>query len=218
MNRSTVLRSKLADVVVVVLICFGWFILGSIGAVASGFPTRAFDDSTFAAIILLEVILGLAAIGYLRFRGYDLFSFVPHVTGIGCLFGIGLYAITSLATWPLYAVIGRVDLAAQPIEQMIAGASISLPWLLGVSVVNGFYEESFLVGYLLRELEVFGASLAVGVTVLIRVLYHLYQGPLGAIYIVVFGIVLAIYYLRTKQLWPVIFAHMFTDLAGFALK
>ncbi|TMG91207.1 MAG: CPBP family intramembrane metalloprotease [Betaproteobacteria bacterium] len=52
----------------------------------------------------------------------------------------------------------------------------------------------------------------------LRVLYHLYQGPLGAIYIVVFGIVLAIYYLRTKQLWPGIFAHMFTDLVGFALK
>ena len=212
------LRSKLTDVVVVVLICFGWFILGSIGAVVSGFPTRPFDDSTFTAIILLEVILGIAALGYLRSRGHDLSSFVPHVTGIGCLIGIALYAMASLATWPFYSFIGRGNLAAQPIEQTVAGASISLPWLLGVSVVNGFYEESFLVGYLLRELEVVGASFAVGVTVLIRVLYHLYQGPLGAIYIIVFGVVLAIYYLRTKQLWPVIFAHMFTDVAGFALK
>ena len=218
MNGPPVRTNKVADAAVVVTICFGWFILGSIGAVASGFPTRPFDDSTFIAIIFLEVLLAAAALFYLRLRGHDLSPFVPSPTGIGCLVGLALYGVATLATWPIYHALGRPDLATQPIEQMVAGASISLPWLLGVSIVNGLYEESFLVGYLLRELEAFGASLAVGVTVLIRVLYHLYQGPLGAIYIVAFGIVLATYYWRTRKLWPVVFAHIFADVAGFSLR
>jgi len=192
--------------------------LGSIEAVTSGFPAHPFDDSTLVAIILLEVILGIAAFGYLRFRGHDLSPLIPRPTGLGSLAGLILYAIAFLAVWPTYWFFDRADVAAQPIEQMVAGASISLPWLIGVSVVNGFYEEAFLVGYLLRELETFGASFAIGVTVLVRVLYHLYQGPMGVSYIVVFGVVVALYYLRTKQLWPVVFAHMFADVGGFALK
>jgi membrane protease YdiL (CAAX protease family) len=218
MRGSSVQRSKLADAVIVVIICFGWFMLGSVGAVASGFPTRSFDDSTFVAIIVYEVIFGTIALLYLRFRGHDLSPLVPRPTAVGCLVGFVLYIVVVLLTWPIYSLTGKADLASQPIEQMVAGASISLPWLLGVSVVNGLYEETFLVGFLLREMETFGASFAIGVTVLVRVLYHLYQGPIGMISVIIFGVVIAIYYWRTRQLWPVVFAHIFTDLAGFALS
>lgn len=218
MKRPNLSLNKVVDAAVVVTVCFGWFILGSIGAVASGFPTRAFDDSTFISIISIEVLLATVALCYLRVRGHDLSQLVPSPTGIGCLVGLVLYAITTLVTWPIYEALGRPDLATQPIEQMVAWASISLPWLLGVSIVNGFYEELFLIGYLLRELEAFGASLAIGVTVLVRVLYHLYQGPLGTISVAAFGVVVAVYYWRTRKLWPVVFAHIFADVAGFSMR
>lgn len=212
------MTSKATDAVVVIAICFGWFIVASIGAVVSGFPTRPFDDSAFGGIILFEVVLATVALGYLRWRGHNLSPLIPVPTGMGSLVGLGLYILIVFAGWPLGAFFGRADLAAQPIEQMIAGASFSLPWLVAASIVNGLYEETFLVGYLLRELETFGASLAIGTTVLVRVLYHLYQGPLGAVYVVVVGAVFGIFYWRTRKLWPVVFAHMFADLAGFALR
>lgn len=99
---------------------------------------------------------------------------------------------------------------------MVAGAQISLGPLLAMSLVNGIYEEVFLLGYLQRALEGFGASFAVGVSLLVRVLYHLYQGPSGALYVLGFGLVLGLYFLRTRELWPVAFAHIFADFAGFS--
>lgn len=53
---------------------------------------------------------------------------------------------------------------------------------------------------------------------LVRVLYHLYQGPLGAISILLTGTIFGIYYWKTRKLWPVAFAHIFADFAGFALS
>jgi membrane protease YdiL (CAAX protease family) len=76
------------------------------------------------------------------------------------------------------AKIVRVACACAP---LIAEATISIPLLFAVSIVNGFYEEIFLIGYLLRALESLAAIFAIGVTLLVRVLYQLYQGPIGYI-------------------------------------
>jgi membrane protease YdiL (CAAX protease family) len=80
------------------------------------------------------------------------------------------------------------------------------------------FEELFLTGYLLRALIRFGASIAIGVPVLVRALCHLYQGPLGTMSVIGAGVVLGAYYWRKRQLWPVVFAHIFADIAGFILR
>jgi membrane protease YdiL (CAAX protease family) len=64
----------------------------------------------------------------------------------------------------------------------------------------------------------FGASIAIGVPVLVRALCHLYQGPLGTMSVIGAGVVLGAYYWRKRQLWPVVFAHIFADIAGFILR
>jgi len=205
------------DAIVVAAICFGWFILTSVQAVASGFPTRPFSDSSFIGIIALEVIFAATAIGYLRTRGYDLTQLLPIPTAIGCLIGLALYAATVLVSWPLELLIRAAQPATQPIEQMVANATLSFMPLVAVSVVNGVYEEVFLVGYLQRALESSGAAFAVGASVLVRMLYHLYQGPSGAIFVIGFGLVLSLYFLWKRKLWPLVFAHIFADIAGFSL-
>ena len=124
----------------------------------------------------------------------------------------------ALFIWPVYALAGAELLSREPIEQMVTGASVSLPWLVAGSIVNALFEEAFLTGYVLRELLAFGASLAVGVTVLIRALAHVYQGPLGTFSVICIGVVFATYYWRKRQLWPVVFAHFVADFAGFALR
>src|SRR5215470_10809933 len=214
MNNSKTSAQKITDAGVVVAICFGWPMWGSIAAVAYGYPPSPFDDATLISLIVLELALAGAALTYLRLRGNDLAPLVPRPTGIGCLVGIALYAVASLAIWPLYWVVDKTDLAAQPIEQMIAGASISLPWLLALSIVNGLFEESFLIGYLMRELQRFSVSLAISITILIRAVSHLYQGPLGTLSAIGFGLVFALYYWRKRLLWPVAFAHILADVVG----
>jgi len=206
------------DVVVVIAICFGWPMWGSIAALASHAPARPFDDSTLAALIVLELVLASAALAYLSLRGHDLVPLMPRPTILGCVIGVALYAVATAAIWPMYFFAGKDELAAQPIEQMIAGATVSLPWVVGASVANGLFEEAFLTSYLLRALQPLGAFVAIGIPLLIRALCHLYQGPLGTISAVTFGLVFAVYYWRTKLLWPVVFAHILADVVGFVLR
>jgi membrane protease YdiL (CAAX protease family) len=46
-------------------------------------------------------------------------------------------------------------------------------------------------------------------------LYHIYQGPVGALSVLVFGLVLSLFYLRTGRLFPVVVAHVIADVAPF---
>jgi len=89
--------------------------------------------------------------------------------------------------------------------------------VLAMSVVNGLYEEVFLLGYLQSALERFGLAFAVGASLLVRVAYHTYQGPAGAVSVLAFGLILSAYFARRRSLWPVVSAHMFADIGGFAL-
>jgi membrane protease YdiL (CAAX protease family) len=76
----------------------------------------------------------------------------------------------------------------------------------------------FLTGFLLRALIPFGASIAIGVPVLVRAAGHLYQGPLGTMSVIGVGVVFGAYYWRKRQLWPVVVAHIVADVAGFVLR
>ena len=218
MNLRAVNASRIIDSVVVVVICFGWPIVGSVWAMVAGFPTPPFNDAAFVGVIVEELILGSAALAYLRLRGHELGALVPRPTGLGSLVGLGLYALTTLIFWAVYWLTGTPDPSAQPIDRMIAAGSYSLLWVLVGSIVNGLFEETFLTGYLQGALIGFGASIAIGVPVLVRALCHLYQGPLGTLSVIGVGVVFGVYYWRTRLLWPVVFAHIFADVAGFVLR
>lgn len=88
--------------------------------------------------------------------------------------------------------------------------------LLLLSLVNGVYEEVFLMAFLQRGLRRLGGSNAVGVVLLVRMLYHTYQGPLGLLAVAIFGLVVGIYYWRSGRLFPVIVAHIVADAWALA--
>ncbi|MFZ2990482.1 CPBP family intramembrane glutamic endopeptidase, partial [Ideonella sp.] len=91
-------------------------------------------------------------------------------------------------------------------------ADIQLSSTVLFAMVNGAFEEIFLLGVLVRGLRAYGLSVAIGVPLLVRVLYHLYQGPLGAVWILAFGLTFTLVYLRTQQLWPLVLAHILWDI------
>src|SRR6185295_521108 len=98
------------------------------------------------------------------------------------------------------------------------GAPIGLTALVTLGIVNGAYEEMFLLGFLLRGLRGYGLSFAIGASLLVRVLYHLYQGPLGAMYVGVFGLVLSLYYVASARLFPVVLAPALWDIIPFMVN
>ncbi len=103
----------------------------------------------------------------------------------------------------------------QPITDMMRHSTIGAPMVLLLAIVNGTFEEVFLLGFLMRGLKERGLSIALGVMMLVRVSYHLYQGPLGACYVFGVGLVFGLFYARTQRLWPVVLAHMMWDVVPF---
>jgi len=195
-------------------ICFGWAILASSESVAAGFQDLAFTDASLIGLVAMELVLGAIAMLVLHARGYALSGLYPSPSMAGVGWGLGLYVACLGASWIAVAPFAGSQ-PSQPIDAMVSGASVSLPPVVAAALVNGAYEEVFLLGFLLRGLRGYGLSVALGVSLLIRVLYHLYQGPLGAVSVLAFGLVLSLYYIRTSSLFPVVFAHVLADIVPF---
>lgn len=202
------------EAVAISAICFGWAILSSTQSVAAGFQGSSFTDSSMLGLIGMEVVSGTTALLLLYTRGYDLSGLYPRPSLAGAGVGIGLYVATLIAAWLAVAPFVASQ-PAQPIDALMSNASLSLSTLVAVALVNGAYEEIFLLGFLLRGLRGYGLSFALGVSLLVRLLYHLYQGPLGAVSVLAFGLVLSLYYIRTNALFPVVFAHVLADIIPF---
>jgi membrane protease YdiL (CAAX protease family) len=195
-----------------VVLCFGWFIVSSLASLAawqSGASARGFSDNILASVVLTELIFGAVAIAVLQARGYPLRTLYPQPSWSGVFLGAGLYlGATALATLAMQLA---PHPAGMPVEEMAVRAQVSLPVVMLLSIVNGTYEEVFLLGYLMRGLRRYGASTALGITLLVRLLYHMYQGPIGALGVTLFGAVIAIYYQRTGRLFPAVASHVIAD-------
>ena len=194
-------------------ICFGYPIVLSTYAVASGFPDRGFSNSGFIWLAGAELVMAAAALGVLYVRGYAIASLLPTPTLKGCVAGAVLFLAGWAAGWLLTMPFAAAP--EQPIAHMMEEARVTLPTIVIVAMVNGTYEEVFLLGFLMRGLRQFGLSIALGVMVLVRVLYHLYQGPLGALWVVGVGLTFGLYFARTNRLWPPVFAHVLWDIVPF---
>lgn len=207
-----------AEAVVVAALCFGLFSLWSIQAVMAGFPTAQYSNDGVLQMIGLELTLAAAALLFLRVRGFDVKSLLPRPTWWDTLLG----ALTYLVAWALETVCASVYESVAPpaatrgvVDFSFTGLTVAT--LVGFSIVNGLFEEVFLLGVLTRGLRQLGVALAIALPLLLRLLYHTYQGPLGAIGVVAFGLTVTLVYVRTGRLWPSVYAHMLADLIPMAV-
>lgn len=200
---------SLAEAGTVAAICFGLFILFALQAAASGYPEAHFSDAGNASIVGLELVLGALALIYLNMRRFDIGSLYPIPTVKDSLLGVGLILVILVAcviVVALYHTPGQTERADVSFAGVSALAGVAL------ALVNGTYEEVFLLGVLTRGLRGFGLSVAVGLPLLVRLLYHVYQGPLGLVTVGVAGLGVTLTYLATGRLWPSVFAHILLDL------
>lgn len=178
----------------------------------------AFPDAPFSDDGLVwggcELVLAAAALIFLRARGFDIASLLPQPTFKCSVAGLGLF----FGAWLLADVVTSLFHDArvlQPIERMISESRLSMPVIIAFALVNATFEEVFLLGVLTRGLRTHGLSIAVGLPLLVRVLCHLYQGPMGVLWILAFGLFFSICYVRRPVLWPLVLAHILWDIFPF---
>ncbi len=202
------------EALAVVLICFGLPIAVSLDAVLSGFDGGAFTDAGAIWLIGTELMLGAAALLFLRARGFDVRSLLPHPSWRGTAVGLGLFVLAWLLGWAASSPF-QTEGIEQPVQRILAESRLDMGVAVAMALVNGSFEEVFLLGVLVRGLRGRGLSIAVGAPLLVRVLYHLYQGPGGAAWVMAAGLVFTLAYVRRGDLWPPVFAHVLWDIVPF---
>ena len=216
MTQSKRVATTPGEALAVVALCFGWPIVLSTRVVLVGFQVqqRAFDDIGALSLVIYEIAFTLLAVTLLRHRGYDVASLRPQPTWIGSGVGVLLALAAGMAGMLAMAAFSAGQ-PEQPIADMMRRSTVGAPMVLLLAVVNGTFEEVFLLAFLMRGLKERGLSISLGVMMLVRVSYHLYQGPLGACYVFGVGLVFGLFYARTQRLWPAVLAHMMWDVVPF---
>lgn len=206
------------EFLIVVSLAFGQFIFSSI--MAMGMPELStYTNHALLSVLITELLQFAFLAWFLYLRGWTPEKFGLRVTVRTTVGGV-LLALGTLALMVFVQVVGSVGLdmaAAQKLYPKVA-PQLDLQLVFFTSVVNGAYEELFVAGYVITVLaSVRGIWTAVNVSTGVRLLYHLYQGTLGVIMIVPMGLLYAYVFVRTKQLWPLIFAHILIDIFGLVM-
>jgi membrane protease YdiL (CAAX protease family) len=192
----------------VIALAFGLSIAGSISAALSynNQPVE-FTDTALAATIIYELIVGTVVGVVLRSREWQWSDFEIHASRGSTILG-ALVAVGVLVLWiVLGSALGKVP----------NDVSVTLPWVAAISIVNPLFEELLVLGYVVQALRKrFGLNVAMNVSIAIRVLYHLYQGPTAVIPIAAMGVVVTLVYVRLGRLWPAIVAHALLDFIALA--
>lgn len=190
----------------VVALAFGLAIAGSLSQALS-YSARPieFDDAALAWTIGYELVIGSIIGIALRRRGWRWSDFAIHYSKGSTILGLLLGMAVLLVLEVFGALFGRVA----------ASFSANMASIAAVSLVNPCFEELLVLGYVVQALRKrFGLTTAANVSIAIRLLYHLYEGPLAVIPIAIFGLVATVVYVRMGRLWPVIVMHAVLDFVG----
>ena len=212
------------EVLIVVSWAFGMPIFSSILMVSgpdySGKPL-VYNNEALLSILIFEIIQSVFLVWFLRVRGWTLEKFGLRVSWYGTGAGVALLVITWCLTYAaqmLAQSVLPIDMQAAVSRYPKADPTLSMQLVFLTSTVNGIFEEVFVAGYIITVLTTArGMWTAINVSTVVRLLYHLYQGPIGVLTIVPLGLLYGYAFARTRQLWPLIVAHVCIDIVGLSV-
>ena len=216
------------EFLVVVCGAFGMPIFSSILSLGAGHGATpsgggggvVFNDAVLIGIVVFEVVQAAFLVWFLQVRGWTLEKVGLHITwrgtGIGWLLLLGTYVVAMVAQH-LASLALPAQMQAGIERYPVSDPDVNMQLVFIASTVNGMFEELFVAGYIITALrDTRGVWTAINVSTVVRLLYHLYQGPIGVVTIVPMGLLYGYVYARTRQLWPLMFAHVLIDIIGLS--
>lgn len=210
--------SPTQEAVVITTIFVGWFIYSAIRVTFAGFPggSVGYSNATAISLVVFECMTFAVGALVLRWRGWKAADFRFAITWRQLLMAIGLLVLSAVIDLLLWQAVGnRLD-DGSVLRSLVQPGGVSFGVALLTSVVNGTFEEFFLCRYLIERFQTSGAMFAVSLSAGVRMLYHIYQGPYGTLSILAFGIIIGMYYWRTRALGAVAVAHVIADLISLS--
>jgi membrane protease YdiL (CAAX protease family) len=197
------------EFLIVVVWAFGQLVFSSILSVGTPAQYAATNETLVSFVVVLGVQFAFL-VWFLRVRGWTLQKTGLSVTLRATLLGIGL-AVATVAVLVAANAIAPLLLLSAPAPTH-AAAHVDLQIVLLVVVVTGIYEEAFAAGYVITAASSHrGPWAAINMSTGIRLLCHLYQGPIAVVTTVPLGLLYGYAYVRSRQLWPLFVARVAVD-------
>jgi membrane protease YdiL (CAAX protease family) len=169
-------------------------------------------DQSHASRIATEAAILLVVAWILHIRGWTVSRLTGRSSLPAVLAGIPLF----MAYYFFYAgVVVAISALFGPIianVRFVASAPVLL--MLVFILVNSVFEEALVTGYVVTALSEQGAALAITASALLRLLYHLYQGPVASLAILPLGLMFAAVFWKWRTLWPLIAAHTLANVVA----
>lgn len=208
------------EFLIVITWAFGLTIFTSIVAMGVNPARIAHTHQSLIGAMVQMIAVGVVLGWFLKVRGWTLEKIGLAVTLRGTSWGLMLFVVC-LALLFAIRFVARFSFGLnfdELVERFPAAIDLDMQVAFLSSVVSATFEELFVAGYVITALSATrGPWMAVNVSTGLRVLYHLYQGPLGIVTIVPMGLLFGWLYVRTRQLWPLIVAHVLLEVVGLAL-
>ncbi|MFY1635115.1 CPBP family intramembrane glutamic endopeptidase [Solwaraspora sp. WMMB335] len=131
--------------------------------------------------------------------------------------GAALAAAIGLPGLGLFWAAALLGLNASVVPAALPDLWWTVPVLILAAAQNAILEEVIVVGYLMTRLRQLGWRIGavVAASCLLRGTYHLYQGFGAFVGNVIMGVVLSLFFLRTRRVMPLIVAHALLDIVAF---
>jgi uncharacterized protein len=206
-----------AEYAIVLLSAFGYLVFSNVVLLLHPTAIPPISQRHLVFLLVYESVILLLLCAFLHMRGWTMKSLGIRPTAKDTLIGVGLavavYVAYVLVWWAASAAGMHATYAGNNRE--LADRSLTLPAVIGVSLLNPIFEETFLCGYIVTTAKRMNRAVAgVNISVAIRLSYHLYQGGIGVLGIIPVGLIFAWWYARSGRLWPVLVAHALFDATG----
>jgi membrane protease YdiL (CAAX protease family) len=190
------------------------FVYYSAAALLTAVSGEPMAQTHLGSLLILEAY-ALALVAPLLYgRGWTLESLGLRLDSRDCLSGVALAVMAYagyVALWLLFASMAP-DIARDSSQVTLSHSQMGAATLLAAAIAMGFFEELFVVGYLMQSVRArFGIVTAVNISIAVRILFHLYQGPISVVGMIPIGLIFAWAYVRTGRLWPLIVGHALLD-------
>jgi uncharacterized protein len=209
--------SSRAELTIVVVVAFGWFMFASVVALFSSRTSQPISEVGLRGLLVYELVLLVFLGFFLRLRGWSFARLGLAPTLRDTAVGVVLAIAAEAAFYAMWYLFGWSAPGAGETAQRLVAPNLTIATVLTVSVVNALFEEMFVCGYIVTALSKTRSVLfAVNMSIAIRASYHLYQGALGVITIVPIGLLFAHWYAGTRRLWPLVVAHALIDILSLS--
>lgn len=191
------------------------FVYSSINALVTSLPDAPFSEENLLGLAYGEAFILVLVVPFMYARGWTIGALGLSFERLDLLRAIVVWFFAYVGYLALYVVLGALmsDATEAAISKDFNVIEIGMGTVVIVSIVNGFFEELFVTGFLIQSIRGrFGVMTALNISILVRLSYHLYQGPVAVIGLVPFGLVFAWAFVRTGRLWPLVIAHIAQDI------